>query len=236
LTLLLFLVTSVGYAQRGRIDFEDELETNLEILEHPYPKLIGIGVLIGTNTIVDNLTYLNGCSQGKSQWVSLSAATTYGIQLMYYPLEWIQLEVGYNASSHVSTLFNSAEKIEIKDEYTNIDLAFKLIPNQYGRINFYAGSGISISSAHYGSNNETITRIGPILNVGLMGNIVIPWGVIVPSAEFRVNFPTGIRNFTSKDPLLTDKCYASVPDQKARLDIQTILAIPRFSISFFPKF
>lgn len=240
LTLLFFFIASDSFSQRGRIDFEDEEETDLEILEHPYPKFIGIGALVGSNTIVDNLTFKNGCRQGKDQWVSLAAIAAFGAQVMIYPVEWIQLEAGFNASSHQSGLFTNAGEPPIIDSYRNIDFAFKLIPNQYGRINFYAGSGISISSANYGSNNETITRIGPILNVGLMGNIVLPWGVLVPSAEFRVNFPTGVRNFTSNpidNPFSRDyECYRLVPERRAELEIATILAIPRFTISFFPKF
>lgn len=238
-SLLLFFIATDSFSQRGRIDFEDEKETDIEILEHPYPKLIGIGALIGSNTIVDNLTFLNGCRKGKDQWVSLAAIAAYGAQIMYYPVEWIQLEAGFNTSSHQSSLFTNAGEPPIIDSYRNIDFAFKLIPNQYGRINFFAGSGVSISSATYGSNNETVTRIGPILNVGLMGNIDFSWGVIVPSAEFRVNFPTGARNFTSNtiDPgsNIYD-CYRNEPEQRAILDVNTILAIPRFTISIFPKF
>lgn len=238
-SLLLFFIASDSFSQRGRIDFEDEKETDIEILEHPYPKLIGIGVFIGSNTIVDNLTFLNGCRKGKDQWVSLAAIAAFGAQVMYYPVEWIQLEAGFNTSSHQSSLFTNAGEAPIIDSYRNIDFAFKLIPNQYGRINFYAGSGISISSANYGANNETITRVGPILNVGLMGNIDFSWGVIVPSAEFRVNFPTGARRFTSKPigPESRDyECYRNEPEQRAILDVNTILAIPRFTISIFPKF
>lgn len=238
-SLMLFLIASDSFSQRGRIDFEDEKETDIEILEHPYPKLIGIGALIGSNTIVDNLTFLNGCRKGRDQWVSLAAIAAFGAQIMYYPVEWIQLEAGFNASSHQSSLFTNAGEPPIIDSYRNIDFAFKLIPNQYGRINFYAGSGISISSATYGANNETVTRIGPILNVGLMGNIDFSWGVIVPAAEFRVNFPTGARRFTSNpiEPTSRDyECYRNEPGQRAILDVNTILAIPRFTISIFPKF
>ena len=232
LIILLLLFNSIVFAQ----DLQEEID-NI----NPYPKLVGLGFTIGTNTVVN--TY-----KPEGNDVSDEGLFAYGGSMTGYPLDFIFLQVSYlqwkNDKPFKNTKKFDTTKVFLDPENSSqFEFAIGVIPNPHSKVNFFLLTGYSFSKRNYtqidwvtdpmglklylsDSKDAIIGGLGFIANIPVSGA-----GVFTLSAEWRLNF---LLNSTILD--VDPRKELTTPEYRKKTEYTTFYSIPRVTISWFPPF
>lgn len=244
----LFSILSMNYLISQNDDFDlyeddyEEYEYDDEIEEENfYKKGIGIGFLIGPNTVVENQTLVG---LGVERSVSYDGILAYGGTITYGGLfDFLVLSGSY--------VYSINEDIQVESEgvldptvYQMFEFATHWIPNPYNRVNFFLTGGFGMINEEFYTFEETPEAPqGEVLQniewtqaiiggLGFYFNIVFEnVGMMSIAAEWRLNFELGTKNLPS-DPTIP-------PDQQVNfqpVDLTRFYSIPRVSLIFYPDF
>ena len=230
MAVIMILASMQSFAQSDDV-FDDDYYEEEEIIEeewvNPYKKFIGIGGVIGTNTIVQ--TFKNDEQEVTYEGIfAFGGAVTYGI----FDYMWAQAAYVYSKNTKIGEQFEG--EIEgAENTHQMYELTVMFTPNPGGRINVFAGAGPTISLNEYfqGVDNMlTQNEFGINATVGFLFNQKFNGaGLLTVSAEWRLNFILG-QSELEFDPRENN------PNSGNPVDISTFFSIPRLTISFFPEF
>lgn len=216
---LLFAMTLTPlFAQNSSNPRDEEYEEEEVAEQNPYPKFIGFGPMFGLNTIID----LHECADGSRNPVSYDGLAAFGLSVNYGLLDFIVLDASY--------LYSKNSKSNITEFYADgnvhqfINLGARFIANPRKRIGFFALAGGSlILNKIFGENSQQITlNVG----VGFEGHFPTSFGMLVPTAEWRIDIPFNSKS-VNNIPFICKGQEGTV---------STIYSIPRLSIYWYPKF
>lgn len=232
LFLIIFLISSIAFSQ----DNQEELDYS-----NPYPKYVGFGFTIGTNTVVN--TY-----KPEGNDVSDDGLFALGGSLTGYPLDFIFLQSTYlqwkNEKPFKNTKKTDTTSIFLDPENSSqFEFAIGLIPNPHSKVNFYMLTGYSTSKRNYTQIDWVTDPRGIKLfkserkdaiigGLGFIANIPVSGaGVFTLSAEWRLNF---LLNSTVLD--VDPRKDLTSPEYQKKTEFTTFYSIPRVTISWFPPF
>ncbi|HPD33033.1 MAG TPA: TatD family hydrolase [Candidatus Kapabacteria bacterium] len=235
--IMFFIFTSTSYSQSNANNNEYENEDSLEQYENPVKKFIGLGPIMGINTIVE--TYYP-----ESQDISHDGLFAAGGTILYGgAFDWViaqlSLIYSYNTKPTKDTkIYDSLHPLPANEHYFT-EFTLDWVVNPHSRVNFYLISGISNITnifSQYDSllyplqHRNTINKTGLITGLGFFVNIPIKnAGLFCLNAEWRLNFMLS-HTKRSYDPRYNP------PDCYKPSDITTFYSIPRFGIIWFPPF
>jgi TatD DNase family protein len=222
---VLFLLFSIGSSvfsqdRRSRSrEREEYYENDTTELENPYPKLIGFGPMLGTNTVVETF-YLPD-----QQEISFEGILAYGGSVIYYPLDFLSIEAHYMYSKNMKIVEQFNYTID-PNIYQVIELTSHWSPNPYNIINFFGTAGITYFSTSI--NKRTSSEIGLNFGLGFLANIKIDGaGIFAVNAEWRLDF--GLNKTIT--PYYDRKTFKYIDKERT-----VFYSIPRFGIIWFPSF
>jgi TatD DNase family protein len=218
-----FAQSEEGY-EEDEYYYEDEeyYEEDAEIeLVHPYPKFIGFGPVVGTNTIIQSQRIVGS---GGERTVSYEGIMAYGGTVAAEVWDYLTIELTYLYSKNTKV---AEENDYLIDPFTHqiIEMTGRWYANPYNKINLYGITGISAIFNSY--NTEDTDRLG--VNVGVGAQINIPVesaGVFAPYFEWRIDFEFG--DFVS---LLPNK-----QGEWVKANTTQFFSIPRVGLLWFPSF
>lgn len=217
--LFVFLAATFApvLAQQSGNPRDEEYEYEEEIVPNPYPKSIGIGATVATNTIIE----LQECGSSRRS-ISYDGILSFGGAINYGLLDFITLEASY-VYSH-NTHPNIIKFYPDGDHYHFISFGAKFIANSHKRIGFFAmaAGSIGINEIQGVSSQKAGVDVGAGFEVHIPSN----FGMFVPTAEWRVVAPFGSKS-ASGNPTVCDGKPGTV---------STLYSIPRFTVYWFPKF
>ncbi|MDA3844499.1 MAG: TatD family hydrolase [Candidatus Kapabacteria bacterium] len=191
--------------------------------ENPNEKLLGFGVIIGTNTAIDTYIYPNGDDTD----ISYEGMLAPGFGLYYSPLDFLILETTY--------IYSKNQKIVQIDDFGNVlvdpsiyhifNLSSRWIVNPYSKINFFATGGVTFF--HNSINNVINDEIGWNAGIGAIINIPIKGGLLDVILEWKLDFES-----EEKDAIL----YKRIDGDWNKLDLKrsSWYSIPRLTVIYFP--
>lgn len=270
LASILVLFASAAYAQPTKPRDEDyELDEQYELAMQAYEmdsiswskwlkdKKFGIGITVGSNTIVEHQTYTQrffrstqatipnrwenypkpGVNQ-PSRSFSYEGLITFGGTLNYSLTDRFTLEGTFLTAKNTKPqeLFG-LNPISI----SIVELAGTYILNPYNKVNFGLSGGGTLAMVSDGTVSSSTygVHVGPAFGI----NIPTPIGLFYPQVVVRFNFMLG----TDKDrviarypdletglPIVNPNNPNQVSEDRA--DVTTIYSIPRITISWYPRF
>lgn len=229
--LIIGLSSFPMHAQDER-DEEEEETTETVKTPSPYARFIGLGPSIATNTIVETLTSLDVSEKrGTRSWDGNPA---FGFSVAYNPLEFLMFDLGLMHTRNNAKL-NNANKVPgtptDPDVYTVGHLTARAIANPRGKVSFFASAGINyLSKRVYATNVEFSDDKQLAFNAGagFMVNIPTSYGMIIPIAEWRLDFESknNVTKIPNVDPYNT----------WGNVEISTFYSLPKLTILWYPKF
>lgn len=226
--ILIFTFFSLFFAN-NLIAQENTEEQPLE-KENVIHKVLGIGFVLGTNTVVD--TY-----KPNGQDISQDGLFTYGANLMYHPFKWAFTQFSFVHFKNNKPNVDSKGVLDpIKSNL--YELTVGVIPNPESRVNFFLFTGYSLTyktdSKYDWINNQKIvtedTNPGILAGLGFFANIPIDGaGLFVINAEWRLNFLVN-STVLDYDPRIDYKD----PNYKKPTEFTTFFSIPRFGVTWYP--
>ncbi len=193
LLMLLFLVGSTAHSQTSPssapnadslyYDDDEYFEEDYD----PYNRVLGIGLLLGTNTIVERYsTAPNNVSQ--------DGILSYGGLVNYRFAEAFMLQTSF--------MYGKNTKVDSTVDptiYTSIDLSVLGIIKPRNAINFYGAVGMAYYINKYGMMDstglryyETHQQFGINASLGIFFNFSLKTaGTLVINGEWKLNFPFG---------------------------------------------
>lgn len=203
LALLMLCVPCVLLAQA---------DDNASTSNNRFPKLIGIGGVVGTNTIVE--------TQEGGGDISYDGLFTYGGALSYYFITEMSIEASILYSKNTKVLETQA----LPNTHTVVDVAALYHFNANNKLSFFAALGPSYFINSY--NGETESLFGLNFGVGLQANIPTPIGMFTPAMEWRVS--TLLKSRERRFIDITQNIDKIVP-------VTFFSSIPRFKLLWFPS-
>ncbi len=216
LVIMFFLSISFGFGQSILKDIQNE-QTPEDELVHPYPKFIGIGPVIGTNTVVETW-YIDGHEKDDSYdgLFAYGGALTYGV----FDYLVVKLAYMYSKNKKIAEEWNNELAPSI---YKSLEVSTHWIINPYSRINFFGTVGFTSFSNSY--NNEPNSQIGWNAGLGMFINIPSNFGLFNVMAEWHINFETQkLEKFYDEDDKTND-IYT---------DTKSYYSIPRITLLYYP--
>lgn len=201
LALLVLLVPVLLHAQSQADDEEEEEGVR-------FPKTLGVGVVLGTNTIVET-------PEGGGD-ISYDGLFAYGGVIAYHFSPEISVEASIMFSKNNKVLTEQA----LPNTHTVIDLAAIYNFKPENRLSFFAALGPSYFINNYNGERETLTGIN--FGVGLLGNVDTGLGLFTPAIEWRVSTMIGSRE------------RFNVPTNQ-NIVVNFFSSIPRFKLLWFPS-
>jgi hypothetical protein len=196
---------------------QEEAET--EELEHPYPKFIGFGPTIGTNTVVETW-YIPAGEEDKSY----DGLFAYGGAMTYGVFDYLLLKLSYSYSKNQKIAEQWDNKLA-PSIYKSLEVSTLWIINPYSRINFFGILGMTSFNNSY--NNRKDNQIGWNSGLGMFINIPTDAGLFNFMAEWFINFETQKqKKFYDQD----DKELNKYTETKS------FYSIPRVTILYYPAF
>ncbi len=216
------------------------------------PKKFGFGIVIGSNTVVENQTYtppgkfvpsdttypytFDSTLIGKSRSFSYNGLAAFGAQATYSLSDRITLEASYFFSKNNQPIEQGLDPITY--HIVNVGGYYNL--NPYAKVNFHANGGLSYVASSDGTNASS--RIGLNLGPAMSVNIPSPVGLFVPTFVVRFNFMFGttedqvIARYRDKNggPIVDPVTKEEVGVDKA--DVTTIYSLPHLTLTWYPKF
>lgn len=203
--------------------YEEEEETEKEVWVNPYKKFLGLGVVIGTNTIVQ--TYSDDGTD-----ISYEGIFAVGGALSYELFDFMNLSASYLYSKNTKIQEDYEEIPNVYNLHQMFELTATFTPNAGNKINFFGGAGPTILLNEYFQGIDDIlktTDIGINTTVGFTFNQKIGnAGILTFNAEWKLNFIFGETQF-SNDPR---------EDKIGAVNVSSFFSIPRATLSFYPNF
>lgn len=231
LLLSTIFICSYNFLMAQRIIETDDESGNIEqdSLIHPYHKFIGIGPMVGSNTVVETYFVPNPQTNKKQDIdISYEGIFSYGFGINYGLFDFLVLGLSYNYSQNKKIAEEQKFLID-PTIYQNIEFATRWIINPYSRVNFYGVVGFSYlfnsfsrrpvpeKPAFYVDNNQ----LGLLTGVGMFINIPTDLGLFNICAEWSLNFETETKSLIYKDK---------------ETDARSFYSIPRVYIFYYPPF
>jgi hypothetical protein len=209
---------------------DDTIDNEEEPIYSPFHKHLGIGFIIGTNTIVESYT-------PKPLDRSYEGLFAYGGTLHYSLLDYIIITGSYVYSKNNKLLENDTNAIP--NVHRQIELTSNFLINPHNRINFFAMFGISYLMNDYAKTDSTRipiltfdNRLGINSGIGFYINFPIKSaGTFTLIAEWKLNFSMGSTNLPY-DPRVSIKD----PEFNKPVELSSFFSIPRLSVVWFPEF
>ncbi|MFM8840534.1 MAG: hypothetical protein ACKOFB_05485, partial [bacterium] len=227
--LIIGLNTTPIFAQDDR-DEEDTTEVEAQV--NPYDRFIGFGPSVATNTIVETLSSLD--IDGKRGTRSWEGNPSFGFSIAYNPLEFLMLDGGLMHTRNNAKLKNADDipgAPTDPDVYTVGHLTARAIANPRGKVSFFASAGLNyLAKRVYATNVEFTddTQLAFNAGAGFMVNIPTAYGMLIPIAEWRLDFET--KNNVTKIPNVDP--YRNW----GNIEISTFYSLPKLTILWYPKF
>jgi TatD DNase family protein len=216
---LSILSTSFAFAQD---DYEDEEE--IEYVT-PYPKGLGIGFDVGTNTIVETQYY-----QGLDKSISYEGIFFWGGSISWSVFDFMMLEATYNYSKNTKIIEKSNNQLG-PNIHQVLELTSQWIANPHSKVNFYGVLGLSffyntLNDGRPGLETKD-TPVGFNFGMGFKVNIPIASVMLVtPYLEWRLNWaPAKVKGITYWDP------GSVIP---VEIESTKFFSMPRFGIMIYP--
>lgn len=208
--------TALSQASRDNRDNNTEEEVEAEPA-NPYARTFGIGLMMGTNTVVESIH----CTEtGKRESRSYEGILLYGGSLEYCLFDHLQFEASYIYSVNNKVV---TDKIwPTPNIHQFISFAARFVANPRKPVCFFATGGSSIILNRIFDQNTVQNSFN--FGIGLYGNINTSFGIIVPTAELKFDFP-----FTSTQNPQEIKCGISPAD------IGRFYSLVRFGVQWYPK-
>lgn len=230
ITLLLISLSFMSQSLMAQTDRNSNQRESREELDQefnvaPYPKFIGIGGFVGTNTIVESQTFVDDLNKDPRS-ISYEGISSYGGTVTYGGIaDYLVIQLGYAYSKNEKLL------IQFPDNKPNIHQIIELsslwIPNPHNKINVYGAIGPSFIMNSI--NGEKNSQIGLNAGVGFIFNIPIRGvGLLNLAAEWRLNFEL---KSTRRELEVQQK-----PSLFKPIDSSSFYSIPRLNIIFYPNF
>lgn len=230
--ILLFIFQFTTYSQTPPKIVMEPQQYEVEEEYNPYRKYIGISPVIGFNTIVYTYTLpKNDYLPSGEKDVSMEGILAYGGSLSISPLEFLVVEFTY--------LYSKNEKFAREWDYTinpNIHKFYEFsthwISNPTGRISIFGTLGYTIIDNKYGRDTTQApgyfesTVSGINVGIGAYINIPTPYGLLVPSFGWRLNFELGTSE--SNYPHNYQGELVIIPTK-----VKTFFSIPRLQLIWF---
>jgi TatD DNase family protein len=232
--ILMFIILGLSsiplMAQDDREEDSDEQVQTIEA--NPYERFIGFGPSVATNTIVETLTDIDRPERRDTR--SWDGNPSFGFSVAYNPLEFLMLEGGIMHTRNNAKL-NNALPIPgtptDPDVYTVVNFTARAIANPRSKVAFFALGGINFQSKRIHATNISYTDDSQLAfnaGAGFMVNIPTSFGMIIPIAEWRLDFES--KNNTILLP--NEQKYQDWGD----IEISTFYSLPRLTILWYPKF
>ena len=223
--LTLFFISS--YVSYSQDDVYYETDEESEVVEKPkstYDKLLGIGGMFGTTTIVESQFLKEG-----TRSVSYEGFLGYGGELSYGLFDNLLFRFNYVYAAN-KKVQEDAKRLDPNSNIPpNIHQMFELtanyIPNPNNKINFIFTGGVNYFINNI--NKKINQKMGITFGLGVIGNIWnSEYGLLSVMGEFRVN--------TEFNKVITTVFVAR--DDIRQAETMNLYSMPRFSIIFYPKF
>lgn len=220
LALLLAVTTApLAWAQSS------EAEHDTADYEHPYPRFIGVGGLVGPNTIVETQTLL---SLNRTQPLSYEGIPAFGAMAVWEITDRWMLEGAYIFSENRKVVYdpvNNPFGQQNPDRYQFVELGMRYLFNPYSRVVFYGFLGGASSWVSWDGKPYSAPRLCATPGIGLFINIPTSVGMFVPGGEWRLNFL-----------LAEDERFVTMGNgERYKAQISTFFSIPRFTLLYFPR-
>lgn len=223
-------ITNSVLAQNSNQYFDDE-----EDYVDPFRKMIGVGPVIGFNTIVET-KYINiGENKKGEKDDSYEGIPAFGGLVQFYPFKFLNLELAYIYSKNIKVTEIAPEKLK-PHIHQQIDITSNWIANPNSRINFFGTLGATFFFNRI--NTFTTPYAVPVLEdesilginfgLGFIINIDFSFGVLTVSPQWRLGFPLAGSNTVY---------YTKDKDGNLKgedIETTTFFSIPRINILFFP--
>lgn len=219
----------IAQDDRNEEDIEQEMQS---IDTNAYDRFIGFGPSIATNTIVETLTDIDRPERRDTR--SWDGNPAFGFSVAYNPLEFLMLEGGIMHTRNNAKLNNALPVPGTPtdpDVYTVVNLTARAIANPRSKVAFFALAGMNFQSKRIHSTNVSYTDDSQLAfnaGAGFMVNIPTSFGMIIPIAEWRLDFES--KNNTIALP--NEQKYKDWGD----IEISTFYSLPRLTILWYPKF
>lgn len=216
------------------------------------PKKFGFGIVIGSNTVVENQTYIkpgkfvpsdttypysyDSTLIGKSRSFSYNGLAAFGAQVTYSFTDRVTLEGSYFFSRNNQPVQQGLDPIT----YHIINLGAYYNLNPYAKVNFHFNGGMSYVGSSDG--NISSSRVGVNLGPAMSFNIPTPIGLFIPTFVVRFNVMFGTTNgqvvarYRDKNggliynPGTTDEAGID------KADVTTIYSLPHLTLTWYPNF
>lgn len=226
--LTFFFVNNIQAQDDVYYEDTEEFDENESYIKS-YDKLFGFGFMIGTTTIVESRYIKEG-----TQTLSYEGFLGYGGELIFTPLQSLQMRIGYvysvNTKIQDDALALGIPKSSPIFPEPNIHQMYEItanyIPNPKNKINFFITGGANLFLNNL--NGQKNQKIGISFGVGVTGNIwESNWGLLSATGEFRVNTELGREDYNN---VLIGK-----DDIRDNVPISNLISMPRFTLQFYPK-
>jgi hypothetical protein len=192
--------------------------------EHPYPRTIGVGGVVGPNTIVETQTLL---ATNRTQPLSYEGIPAFGATAVWEFADRWMLEAAYLFSENRKVVYdpvNNPFGQQNPDRYQFLELGVRYLFNPYSRVVFYGFMGGASSWVSRDGKPYSAPRMCVTPGIGLFVNIPTSIGMFVPGGEWRLNF------------LLADeeRFILIGNGERYKAQISTFFSIPRFTLLYFP--
>lgn len=192
---------------------------------HPYPRTIGIGALVGPNTIVETQTLL---ALNRTQPLSYEGIPAYGAMSVLEFADRLMLEAAFVYSENRKVLYDPLTNPfgqQNPDRYQFIELGMRYLFNPYSRVVFYGLFGGATNWVSRDGGPYSAPRLCLTPGIGLFINIPTSFGMVVPGGEWRLNFL-----------IATETRFVVMGNgERYKAEISTFFSIPRFTLLYFPQ-
>lgn len=211
-------------------DYEME-QDSIESMEEdyfPYRKSIGIFPVLGTNTIIETFFPL-------AEERSYEGILAYGGGLNCFLTDYFSLQASYLYSMNDKDVVKNPDWGLKPNYYHMYELSLLAYTAPWKRINFFGVLGTSFSHNNLSIGKE-ITDIvdawGVNVGLGFLANFDLDnAGILTVSAEWRVDFILDRNNYE------VDPRYGDDDDRHFEsVDTESWYSIPRFYLTWYPKF
>ncbi|MBS1538244.1 MAG: TatD family hydrolase [Bacteroidetes bacterium] len=222
-SILTVAMSSASFAQRERDNRETDIEEEVEVV-NPYSRTFGLGVMMGTNTVVESIECI---ADGKRQSRSYEGILLYGLALEYCLTDHVQFEGSYVYS--VNNKIVDEKTWPTPNTHQFITLSARFVANPRKPICFFAAVGSSIILNRIFDTHTTQNSFN--FGLGLYGNINTSFGILVPTAELKFDFPFSSNQYPDL------KCGTSLEYPNGLpANISRFYSLVRFGVQWYPKF
>ena len=212
------------FGQQSGNPRDEEYEDDEEIdPPNPYRKWFGIAPVIGTNTIIEQ----QECGNDVRKSISYEGIVSFGVSANYGLLEFLTLDASY--------IFSHNTRKEVTEYYADgnyhhfFNFGARFCANPRNRISFFAVAGVSVAfNEVFGRSNQ---KLGINAGIGFEGHFPTSFGMLVPTAEWRLDFPFkgDVINGPGTSEINPNYCNGQYSD------VYTYYSIPRFALYWYPN-